>query len=128
MVILGATAAVFERNPVTATDFAVNQTALLTQSMLILAGAAFSLWFIGSLRTHLLRAEQEQGAGRLSSVAFGAGIAWAALNMLAQAFQLGAAGGWLNFVLYPFFLIWLLPATVVMVMRAGQPAVSISQE
>lgn len=168
--------------------------------MLFLAGTAFSLWFIGSLRTHLLRAEQ--GNGRLSSVAFGAGVAWAALNMLAQAFQIGVAGdpggdapiallktmnavftvanlplavmlaavavvslrhhafpvwlgwlaivaagaqallwvatvvtngplavgGWLNFVLYPFFLIWLLPATVIMVVRAGQPAVSVGRQ
>jgi hypothetical protein len=193
MIVLGAAASVFERAPVTATDFAANRTALLTQSMLFLAGAAVSLWFVGSLRTYLLRAEG--GTGRLSTVAFGAGIVWAALSMLAQAFQVGAASdtrgetstallktmsavftvanlplavmlvavavialrhhafpvwlgwfsiaaagaqvllwvatvvqsgplasdGWLTFALYPFFLIWLAPATVVMVRRAGRP-------
>src|SRR6185369_8052477 len=89
MVILGAAASTFERTPVTAADFAANRTALLTQSMLFLAGAAAGLWFVGCLRSHLLRAER--GTGRLSTVAFGAGVAWAALNMLAQAFQVGAA-------------------------------------
>jgi hypothetical protein len=191
MVALGAVAVVFERTPVTAADFAANRTALLTQSMLFLAGAAASLWFVGSLRSYLLRAEG--GTGRLSGVAFGAGIAWAALNMLAQAFQVGVASdargeapaallktmtavftvanlplavmlvavavvslrhhafpvwlgwlsvaaagaqallwmatvvqsgplasdGWLSFALYPFFLVWLVPATVIMIRRAG---------
>lgn len=199
MVVLGAAATVFERAPVTAADFAANRTALLTQSMLFLAGAAVSLWFIGSLRAHLLLAEG--GTGRLSAVAFGSGVAWAALNMLAQAFQVGAASdssgeapaallktmtavftianlplaimlvavavitlrngafpvwlgwlsivaagaqtvlwlatvvqsgplasdGWLSFALYPFFLIWLVPATVVMVRRAGKPRVVVPQ-
>jgi hypothetical protein len=195
MVVMGAAAMVFERNPVVAADFAANRAAVLTQSMLFLAGAAFTLWFIGSLRTHLLRAEK--GTGRLSNVAFGAGVAWTALNMLAQAFQAGVAGdptgqapvallkamnavftvanlplavmlaavavvslrhhafptwlgllaiaaagaqallwaatvvssgplapsGWLIFVLYPFFLLWLVPATVIMMRRAGRPDV-----
>jgi hypothetical protein len=190
MVVLGAAATVFERAPVTAEDFAANRTALTTQSMLFLASAAVSLWFLGSLRSHLLRAEG--GSGRVSTVAFGAGVAWATLNMLAQAFQIGvagdregqaqtalintmnatftvanlplavmlvavavvslrhhafpawlgllavvaaaahtllwlstatdsgplAAGSALSFVLYPFFLVWLVPATVVMVRRA----------
>jgi hypothetical protein len=30
-----------------------------------------------------------------------------------------ASDGWLSFVLYPFFLIWLVPATVIMVRRTG---------
>jgi hypothetical protein len=187
MIGLGAAATAFERSPVTAADFAANQSALVTQSMLFLAGAAVSLWFLGSLRTHLLRAEG--GTGRLSTVAFGAGVAWATTNMVAQAFQVGvasdpggsaptallktmnavftianlplavmlvavavvslryhafatwlaflafaaagaqsvlwvstafdtgplAADGWLSFALYPFFLIWLLPATIAMI-------------
>jgi hypothetical protein len=90
MVVLGAAATAFERAPVTAADFAANRTALQTQSMLFLASAAVSLWFLGSLRTYLLRAEG--GTGRLSTVAFGAGVAWVALNMLAQSFQVGVAG------------------------------------
>lgn len=51
MVVLGAAATVFERAPVTAADFAANRAALLTQSMLFLAGAAVTVWFLGSLRT-----------------------------------------------------------------------------
>lgn len=34
-----------------------------------------------------------------------------------------ASDGWLSFALYPFFLIWLVPATVIMVRAAGQPRV-----
>jgi hypothetical protein len=198
MVVLGAAATAFERAPVTAADFAANRSALLTQSMLFLAGAAVGLWFLGSLRVHLLRAEG--GTGRLSNIAFGAGVAWTTLNMLAQAFQIGAASdpqgaaptaliktmtavftianlplavmlaavavvslrhhafatwlgwlaitaavaqtllwlatvvdtgplasdGWLSFALYPFFLIWLVPATLVMVKEAGKPATAVT--
>jgi hypothetical protein len=197
LLALGAAATAFERLPASAADFAANRTALWAQSMLFLAGAAVSLWFLGSLRNHLRRAEG--GAGRLSEVAFGAGVAWAALNMLAQAFQVGvagdatatapvsllntmtavfsvanlplavmlaavavvslrhhafpswlgwlaavaagaqaalwaatvvpsgplAAGGWLNAALYPFFLVWLVPATAIMMrssVRAGESA------
>lgn len=197
IVVLGAAATVFERAPVTAADFAANRTALVTQSMLFLAGAAVSLWFLGSLRVYLLRAEG--GPGRVSTLAFGAGVAWATLNMLAQAFQIGVASdpggqaqdalvntmsatftianlplavmlvavavvslrhhafpvwlGWLavaaaaahallwlstaaesgplasdsmlSFVLYPFVLIWLVPATVIMVRRAGVPSATV---
>ncbi|GIF02176.1 hypothetical protein [Paractinoplanes rishiriensis] len=190
MVALAAAASVFERTPVTPADYAANRTALLTQSMLFLAGGAAGLWFLGSLRMHLSRAEG--GFGRVSGVAFGAGTAWVALNMLAQAFQVGtardaaeavpvmsintmnavftvanlplvvmllavavvslrhrafppwlgwlaavsagaqtllwmatvvesgplAANGWLSLALYPFFVLWLLPATAIMVRQA----------
>lgn len=196
MAVLGTAASVFERTPVTAADFAANRTALLTQSMLFLAGAAVSLWFVGSLRTYLVRFEP--GTGRLAAVAFGSGVAWITLNMAAQAFQVGAASdpkgeaqialletmtavftvanlplavmlvavavvslrygafplwlgwlavvaagaqallwlatviqdgplasdGWLSFALYPFFLIWLVPATVLMIRRSGEPVTS----
>ena len=30
-----------------------------------------------------------------------------------------AADGWLSFALYPLFLVWLVPATVIMMIRAG---------
>ena len=197
MVVLGAAAMVFERAPVTAADFVANRSALVTQSMLFLASAAVGLWFVGSLRAYLLRAEGEPG--RVSTVAFGAGVAWATLNMMAQAFQVGvandpeaeaqialietmnavftianlplavmlvavavvslrhhafpvwlgwlalvaagaqtllwlstasqdgplASGSWLSFVLYPFLLIWLVPATVIMVKRAGGSRASV---
>jgi hypothetical protein len=195
VVIFGAAAMMFERTPVTAADFAANRTALLTQSMLFLAGAAVTMWFIGSLRSFLVRFEG--GTGRLAAVAFGSGVAWITLNMAAQAFQIGVASdpageaqtallktmnavftaanlplavmllavavvslryrafplwlgwvavaaavaqallwsatviqsgplasdGWLSFALYPFFLVWLVPATVIMVRRAGEPQV-----
>ena len=194
MVVLGAAAVVFERSPQTAADFAANRSALLTQSMLFLLGAAAGLWFAGSLRTHLARFEG--GNARLAAVAFGAGVAWAALNICAQAFQIGvardphgaaptallstmsalftvanlplavmllavavvslrhrafpvwlgwvaivaaaaqtllwstsvvsdgplAANGPLSFALYPFFLIWLVPATLIMIRQAGRPS------
>jgi hypothetical protein len=32
-----------------------------------------------------------------------------------------ASDGWLSFAQCPFFLIWLVPATVIMTMRAGEP-------
>jgi hypothetical protein len=191
MIVIGAVAVVLETNPKTAADFAANRTALLAQSMVFLLGAAVSLWFAGSLRTHLLRFEG--GSGRLATVAFGAATAWAAINMAAQAFQIGvardpdsqaptallaamgalftianlplavmllavavvslrhrafpawlgwiavvaaaaqallwstsvvssgplAANGPLSFALYPFFLIWLAPATFIMIKNAG---------
>ncbi|HEX5993714.1 MAG TPA: hypothetical protein VFY84_01095 [Jiangellales bacterium] len=198
VVVLGAAAMVFERAPVTAADFAANRTALRTQSMLFLAGAAVTVWFLGSLRSFLIRSEG--GTGRLSTVVFGAGIAWTTLNMMAQAFQLGVASdaeaqaptalietmsavftvanlplavmlvavavvslrhrafpgwlgwiavtaavaqlllwlatvadsgplasdGWLSFVLYPFFLVWLVPATAIMMKRAGKAGAGIA--
>lgn len=37
-----------------------------------------------------------------------------------------ASDGWLSFALYPFFLVWLLPATVIMVKRAGKPGTAIA--
>ncbi len=197
MVALGTAATLFERAPVSAADFTANRSALVTQSMLFLAGAAVSLWFLGSLRSYLVRAEG--GTGRVSTVAFGAGVAWATLNMLAQAFQVGAANdpggetptallktmsavftianlplavmlvavavvslryhafpawlGWLSavaagaqtllwlstavqggplasdsllsFMLYPFFLIWLVPATVIMIRSLGRARMTI---
>jgi hypothetical protein len=197
MVVLGVAAMAFERAPVTAADFAANRTALVTQSMLFLASAAVSMWFLGSLRTYLLRAEG--GTGRVSTIAFGAGVAWATLNMVAQAFQVGVASdphgeapialidtmsavftianlplavmlvavavvslrhnafpgwlgwialvaagaqillwlstamqsgplasdSWLSFLLYPFVLIWLVPATVIMARKAGQPRTTV---
>ena len=89
VVILAAAAAAFERAPVTAADFAAHRSALLTQSMLFLLGAAATLWFLGALRTHLLR--YEGGTGRVSTIAFGAGVVWVMLNMTAQAFQVGLA-------------------------------------
>lgn len=201
-IAMGAAATVFERGPLTASDPAATvvdhltryHTPMLAQSMLFLASSALYLWYLGSLRTHLQNAEG--GTGRLSAVAFGAGTVWVAVNMVAQAFQIGLATspstgapaaligtmkrgvhhrrapaggddsrrrrrvaavpglpdrlgwvaaatalsqvllwvgtvaergplapeGWLSYALCPVFLVWLIPATVVMIRRAGHPA------
>jgi len=203
VVLVGAAAMVFERGAVTPADpagtvvahFVGNRGAILAQSMLFLAGGALYLWFLGSLRSFLCRAEG--GTGRVSAIAFGAGLVWVVVSMLAQGFQIGVAtaadagvppaligtmnavftisalplavllaaaavvtlrqhafpawlgwlavvaavtqlllwcgsvigsgplapDGWLSYVLYPAFLLWQIPATVVMVRRAGRPSV-----
>lgn len=51
---------------------AVNRTGLLTQAFLLGLAFVAMLWFLGSLRATLRRAEGEPG--RLSAVAFGAGL------------------------------------------------------
>jgi hypothetical protein len=186
VVLFGAAAAVFERMPTTAADFAEHRTAVLTQSMLFLAGSAAALWFLAGVRARMVRAEG--WPGRVAGLAYGAGVTWVGVNVVAQAVQIGlasdpggqapvaliatagalmgaanlplavglaavavgsmrhaafprwigllaaaaavaqamlwaatvvgsgplAAGGWLNALLYPFFLIWLVPAAVVM--------------
>ncbi len=95
--VLSGAALAFERGgpPVGAGDleiarfFTANRDALVTQSLLFITGSAALLWWFGSLRAFLLRVE---GApGRLSALAFGAGLTFTALNLLAQAFQLGLA-------------------------------------
>ena len=53
---------------------------LLAMTLVALA-ACFFLWFLAGLRTHLHRAEG--GDGRLSALAFGAGIATITLNLTA---------------------------------------------
>jgi hypothetical protein len=179
-------------DPVAVAAFlAEHRSAILGQSMLFLLSSAFYLWFLGSLRSHLGKAEG--GAGRVSGIAFAAGTAWVALSMMAQAFQIGqtmaasagvqpamlwtmaaafavanlpcaamlaavavvtfrhaafprwlggisvaaavaqlllwsgavvtsgpmAPNGWLNYLLYPLLLIWLVPTAAVMIRRAG---------
>jgi hypothetical protein len=200
--VVGAAATVVERGPLTVDDSTATvidhltryRTPMLAQSMLFLAGAALYLWYLGSLRTFLARAEG--GTGRLSTVAFGAGTVWVGVNMVAQAFQIGLAtnpraaapvaliatmnavftiaalplavmmaavavvslryrafpawlgwiaaatagsqlllwlgtvvstgplapDGWLSYALYPVFLVWLIPATTIMIRRAGHLA------
>ncbi len=196
--VLGGAGGALERGWPSASDpaavarfVAENRTAILAQSMLFLLSSAVFLWFVGTLRAFLRRGEG--GSGRLSAVAFGAGVAWIALGMAAQAFQigvalepradldpvhlwtmaavfgianlpcavmlaavavvalrhralpgwlgwlsvLGAAGqlllfcgtvvrsgplapnGWLTYALYPLFLVWLVPAVIVMMRRSG---------
>jgi hypothetical protein len=93
----GAAAILFERGPVSASDpiativayYTANAAALRAQALLFVLGAGFFLWFLGSLRSFLARAEG--GTGRLSAVAMGAGIASTVITLAALAFQLGLA-------------------------------------
>jgi hypothetical protein len=88
---LGIAAATFERGaPATgaparevASYVARYRTELLAQSLLMLLSVGALLWFLGSLRSFLLRAEG--GTGRLSSVAFGAGLVGFGLQAAIQA-------------------------------------------
>jgi hypothetical protein len=57
----------------------------------ILIGAGIFLWYVGSLRAFLARAEGR--TGDLSAVVFGAGVAWTAVGVAAQASQIGLAMG-----------------------------------
>ncbi|MGH2691334.1 MAG: hypothetical protein ACRDHM_02415 [Actinomycetota bacterium] len=52
--------------------FTEDRNALLTSSYLFGLAGVFFLWFLGSLRSHLRRAEGD--SGRLSAVVFGAGL------------------------------------------------------
>jgi hypothetical protein len=177
---------------------AEHRAAILGQSMLFVLSAGIYLWFLGSLRDFLTRAEG--GTGRISAVVFGAGTTWVALSMMAQAFQIGvampasgmaqsallwtfaaafgianlplavmliafgvvsfrteafprwlgwislvtacaeltlwlgtvidsgplAANGWLAFVLYPAFAVWLIPTTAIMMKRLGPRSEALS--
>jgi hypothetical protein len=65
-------------------DFAVdNRSALLIGSYLTGLALVFGLWFLGSLRSFLMRAEG--GTGRLSGVAFAGGIVFAGLVFVSNA-------------------------------------------
>jgi hypothetical protein len=63
--------------------------AILAQSMLMMASGAAFVWFLGTLRLVLLRAEGREG--RVTAIAFAMGVTWAALGFVAQALQVGQA-------------------------------------
>ena len=96
---LGIAAAGFERGAPPANApveqslayFVKYRTELLAQSLLFVLSAGVLLWFIGTLRSFLFKAEE--GTGRLSSVAFGAGILWAGLQLVLQSAQVALAMG-----------------------------------
>jgi hypothetical protein len=68
-------------------DFlAANRTAALWQGMLFLLGAALFMWFLGSLRAFMLR--HEPNRGRVTMVAFAAGMVGYGMTMLALAPQI----------------------------------------
>jgi hypothetical protein len=90
---LGVAGASFERGAPTvdapaaevAAYFTQYRTEMLVQSLLMVLGAGALLWFLGCLRAVLLRAEG--GTGRLTSVAFGAGLVGFRLQAAIQAPQ-----------------------------------------
>ncbi len=94
----GAAAMLFERGSLSAGDpvatmvahYTDNGGALRAQALLFVLGAGFFLWFLGSLRSVLARAEG--GGGRLSNVAMSAGVASTVVTLAALAFQVGLAG------------------------------------
>lgn len=90
VVLFGAAAEAFERMPTTAADFAEHRTAILAQSMLFLAGSAAALWFLAGVRARMVRAEGSPG--RVAALAYGAGLTWVGVNIVAQAVQMGLAG------------------------------------
>ena len=96
---LGLAAASFERGAPPANAaveqslayFVKYRSELLAQSLFFVLSAGVLLWFIGSLRGFLQRSEQ--GSGRVSGIAFGAGILWAGLQMVMQSAQVALAMG-----------------------------------
>lgn len=90
-------AAAFERGspPVTApaeeivASFAAHREGLLAQSLLFALSVGGNLWFLGSLRASLHRAEG--GSGRVAAVAVGAGVLGVGLNALVRAQQIALA-------------------------------------
>ena len=63
-----------------------NHAAILGQSLLFLLSAGFFLWFLGSLRSYLLA--REAGTGRVTMIAFTAGMIGYGLTIVGQAPQI----------------------------------------
>jgi hypothetical protein len=97
VVLFGVAGAAFERGgpplnaPVdqTIAFFSTYRSELLSQSLMFVLSAGAYLWFFGVLRTFLLQAEG--GPGMLSTIAFGAGIVSAVIQMVFQGFQVALA-------------------------------------
>ena len=66
-----------------------NDTALVAGGIIFGFGVLFFVWVLGSLRSALL--EAEGGAGRLSAIAFGSGIATSVCLMALSLFHAQAA-------------------------------------
>jgi hypothetical protein len=92
-VVFGLAGAVFERGapgvgaaPQQVADFVESyRTELLLQSLFMLLSVGALLWFLGVLRSYLLRLEG--GTARLSTLAFGAGLVAFGLQAAMQAPQ-----------------------------------------
>jgi hypothetical protein len=97
VVLFGMAGAAFERGgpplyaPVeqTIAFFSTYRSELLLQSLMFVWSAGAYVWFFGVLRTFLLQAEG--GPGMLSTIAFGAGILSAGIQMVFQGFQVALA-------------------------------------
>ena len=97
VVLFGIAGAAFERGgpplnaPVeqTIAFFSTYRTELLLQSLMFVWSAGAYIWFFGVLRMFLLQAEG--GPGMLSTIAFGAGIISAGIQMVFQGFQVALA-------------------------------------
>ncbi|MGE5529681.1 MAG: hypothetical protein ACM3X6_11155 [Patescibacteria group bacterium] len=97
--VLGVAAASFERGapPASAPGEEIlafllkYRSELLAQSLLFVLSAGVYLWFFGSLRYYL--AKGEAGSDRLATVAYGAGVIWAGLQMMLQSVQIALAMG-----------------------------------
>jgi hypothetical protein len=73
------------------TFVATYRTELLMQSLLFVLSAGVYLWFFGSLRSFLLRAEGKPG--RISTIAFGAGVSVVGMQLVFQSVQVALALG-----------------------------------
>ncbi len=69
--------------------YVANRSALLVQSLLFVLSAGIFLWFVAGLRGRLARAEGH--TERVSSIVYGAGIAWIVVNLVVQAPQIALA-------------------------------------
>lgn len=90
---LGAAAVALERPWPSTSDpagfpafLADNRGAILAQSILFVISAGVFMWFLGSLRSFLI--EAEGATGRLSTLAFAAGMIGYGLNVVGQAPQI----------------------------------------
>ena len=72
-----------DQPPVMILSFFAQQDTVILGSFLLMLAAALFLWFAGCLRAALRNAEG--GEGRLSAIAFGAGVAAAALMLVMPA-------------------------------------------
>jgi hypothetical protein len=74
---------------VTVDLFVNNRELLLAQSLLFVVSTGFFVLLVSALRSFLIRAEG--GTGVLSTTAFGAGMVWSAISLVAQAIQVALA-------------------------------------
>jgi hypothetical protein len=79
-IIIISTKASGSKGPKILASYHHNSNWILLGGFLWSLGVVFFIWFLGSLRSHYLAAEG--GAGRLTALAYGAGIAASAIGVL----------------------------------------------